>query len=177
MNIIKNPAAFPQQFKNPANSEIHRRTIAVEIQDYADGNVDIFVAGNGTGGTIVAVGEFLKKKNPKTRCIAVGPESSPVLSGGKHGHHKIQGIVAGFAPDVVNTDIINEIIIVKDEDAGNASRRLAKEEGLLCGISTGAATWADIRLASRDESRNKLIVVLFPDSAERYLSTWLINES
>lgn len=170
------PNSFiPQQFKNPANPEIHRKTTAEEIWADTDQKVDIFIAGVGTGGTITGVGEVLKKRNPRVQIIAVEPQKSPVLSGGEAGPHKIQGIGAGFIPDVVNRSILDEIIKVKDEDAGEVSRLAAKNEGLLIGISSGAALWAALQVARRDENSGKLIVVLLPDSGERYLSTWLFE--
>jgi cysteine synthase A len=173
----KIPNSFvPQQFKNPANPEIHRKTTAEEIWKDTDGKVDIFVAGVGTGGTITGVGEALKKKKKDVKIIAVEPEKSPVLSGGQPGPHKIQGIGAGFMPDVVNTSIFNEIIKVKDEDAGITAREAAKQEGLLIGISSGAALWAALQVSRRPENKGKLIVVLIPDTGERYLSTWLFED-
>ncbi len=171
------PGAYmPQQFKNPANPEIHRKTTAEEIWNDTDGKVDILVSGVGTGGTLTGVSEVIKKKKPGLKVVAVEPETSPVLSGGKPGPHKIQGIGAGFVPDVLNTKIIDEIIKVKDEDAGNMARRLAKEEGILGGISSGAAVWATLEVAKREENKDKLIVVVLPDTGERYLSTWLFQE-
>lgn len=171
------PNAFmPQQFKNPANPEIHRKTTAEEIWNDTDGKVDILVSGVGTGGTLTGVSEIIKKKKAGFKAVAVEPESSPVLSGGKAGPHKIQGIGAGFVPDVLNTKMIDEIIKVKDEDAGAAARRLAKEEGILGGISSGAALWAGLEVAGREENAGKLIVVVLPDTGERYLSTWLFKE-
>lgn len=171
------PGAFmPQQFKNPANPEIHRKTTAEEIWNDTDGKVDILISGVGTGGTLTGVSEVIKKRKPGFKAVAVEPETSPVLSGGKPGPHKIQGIGAGFVPDVLNTKIIDEIIKVKDEDAGNMARRLAKEEGILGGISSGAAAWAALQVADRDENNGKLIVVVLPDTGERYLSTWLFQE-
>lgn len=171
------PGSFmPQQFKNMANPAIHRITTAEEIWRDTDGKVDIFIAGVGTGGTITGVGEVLKQKKSSVKIIAIEPEKSPVLSGGAPSPHKIQGIGAGFIPDVLNRSIIDEIIKVSDEDAGIVARRAALEEGLLIGISSGAALWAALQVAQRPEHVNKLIVVLLPDSGERYLSTWLFDE-
>jgi len=165
-----------QQFTNQANPEIHRRTTAEEIWNDTDGKVDILVAGVGTGGTITGVAEVIKERKKDFRAVAVEPESSPVLSGGKPGLHKIQGIGAGFVPGVLNRGILDEIIRVKDEDAGRIARRLARLEGLLVGISSGAACWAALELAKRRENRGKMIVVVLPDTGERYLSTWLFQE-
>jgi len=167
---------IPQQFKNPANPEIHRLTTAEEIWRDTDGKVDILVAGVGTGGTITGVSEMLKKKKPSFKAIAVEPAGSPVLSGGKPGPHKIQGIGAGFVPDVFKKEFVDEIIQVTNENAGATARRLAKEEGILAGISSGAATWAALEVAKRPENKGKLIVVIIPDTGERYLSTWLFQE-
>ncbi len=170
----KTPKSFiPQQFKNPSNPEIHRKTTALEIWNDTDGQVDIFVGGVGTGGTITGVSEVIKAKKPGFKAIAVEPSASPVLSGGQPGPHKIQGIGAGFVPDVLNTKVIDEIIQVTNEDAFVMARRLAKEEGILCGISSGAAAWAALEVARRPENKDKLIVVLLPDTGERYLSTAL----
>jgi len=162
---------IPQQFKNPANPEIHRKTTAEEIWRDTDGKVDFLVAGVGTGGTITGVGEVIKSRKPSFQVVAVEPDASPVLSGGAKGPHKIQGIGAGFIPDVLNTGIYDEIVRVKDDDAMDTARRMAKEEGLLVGISSGAATWAALQVASRAENSGKLIVVIIPSFGERYLST------
>ena len=166
-----------QQFANPANPEIHRTTTAEEIWQDTDGGVDIVVAGVGTGGTITGVAEALKSRKASMKAIAVEPADSPVLSGGKPGPHKIQGIGAGFVPDVLRTDLVDEVIQVKHEDAGAVARRLAREEGILVGISGGAALWAAIEMAARPDNKDKLIVVVLPDTAERYLSTWLFEDS
>ena len=174
--VAENPNYFmPQQFKNPSNPEVHRLTTAEEIWRDTEGKVDILVSGVGTGGTITGVTEVIKKRKPEFRAIAVEPTDSPVLSGGKPGSHKIQGIGAGFVPDVLRTDLVDEIIKVTNEDAGNTARRLAKEEGILAGISSGAAAWAALKVARRRENEGKLIVVVLPDTGERYLSTWLFQ--
>ena len=167
---------MPQQFKNAANPEVHRLTTAEEIWRDTEGKVDILVAGVGTGGTITGVTEVLKKRKAGFKAIAVEPAASPVLSGGKPGPHKIQGIGAGFKPDVLRLDLVDEIIKVTNEDAGTTARRLAREEGILAGISSGAAAWAALEVARRKESEGKLIVVVLPDTGERYLSTWLFQE-
>ncbi|MRR36268.1 cysteine synthase A [bacterium] len=171
------PNSFvPQQFKNPANPEIHRATTAEEIWNDTDGNVDIVVGGVGTGGTITGVGDVLKARKPGLKIVAVEPFDSPVLSGGQPGPHKIQGIGAGFVPDVLNTDVIDEIFKVKNDEAFAVGRRLAVEEGLLVGISGGAAAFAALQVAKRPENAGKRIVVILPDTGERYLSTALFQE-
>jgi len=164
-------AFLPDQFSNPANPEIHRRTTGPEILDALDGRVDVFVAGVGTGGTITGVGEVLKERNPDVRIVAVEPASSPVLGGGRPGPHRIQGIGAGFVPEVLNRDVIDEIIPVGDEDAIETAREIARSEGVLSGISGGAAAWGALQVAARPESRGQRIVVILPDSGERYVST------
>jgi cysteine synthase A len=174
----RTPGAFmPQQFENPANPEAHRRTTAEEIWRDTDGKVDILVSGVGTGGTVTGVSEVIKKRKKDFKAIAVEPRRSPVLSGGSRGPHGIQGIGAGFVPAVLNTAVLDEIVLVEDADAGATARRLAREEGLLVGISSGAAAWAALEVAKRPENKGKLIVAILPDSGERYLSTWLFEEA
>ncbi len=174
--VAKTPGAFmPQQFKNPANPEIHRKTTAEEIWNDTDGAVDILVAGVGTGGTITGIAEALKERKPEFKAIAVEPEDSPVLSGGNPGRHTIQGIGAGFVPEVLRTDLIDEIVKVSNDDAGETARRLAREEGILVGISAGAAAWAAIEVARRPENEGKMIVAILCDTGERYLTTWLFE--
>ncbi|MBO7727709.1 MAG: pyridoxal-phosphate dependent enzyme, partial [Oscillospiraceae bacterium] len=171
------PNAFiPGQFVNPANPAIHRATTGPEVWEDTDGEVDIFVAGVGTGGTITGVGEYLKEQNPNVRIVAVEPASSPVLSKGTSGSHKIQGIGAGFVPDVLNTAVYDEIIPVENEDAFAAGKLVGRKEGVLVGISSGAAVWAAIQLARRPENKGKTIVALLPDTGDRYLSTPLFAD-
>lgn len=167
----------PQQFKNPANPQTHRETTAEEIWEDTDGRVDILVSGIGTGGTITGVAEVIKGRKPEFQAIAVEPKDSPVLSGGKPGPHKIQGIGAGFIPEVLRRDLVDEIIQVTNEDAGIMARRLVREEGILAGISSGAATWVALEVARRPENEDKLIVVVLPDTGERYLTTWLFQDN
>lgn len=172
------PNSFvPQQFNNPANPQIHRETTAEEIWNDTGGEVNILISGVGTGGTITGVAEVIKKRKPGLKAIAVEPEDSPVLSGGKPGAHKIQGIGAGFIPQVLNRDVIDEIILVSNNHAAEAARKLAKLEGIIAGISSGAALWAALEVAKRKENKGKLIVVILPDTGERYLSTWLFQEA
>ncbi len=165
-----------QQFENPSNPEIHRKTTAEEIWNDTEGEIDIFVAGVGTGGTITGVGEVLKKRKPSVKIVAVEPFDSPVLSEGRSGIHKIQGIGAGFVPKILNREVIDEIIKVKNENARETARRLAREEGVFVGISSGAAMWAALEVAKREENKDKLIVVILPDTGERYLSSWLFDD-
>ena len=165
-----------QQFENPANPEIHRRTTAEEIWKDTDGRIDIFVGGTGTGGTITGVGEVLKPRRPSLKIIAAEPADSPVISGGKPGPHKIQGWGPGFVPKVLNTKVLDEVIRVRNDDAGEMARRLCKEEGILAGISCGGAAWAAREVARRPENEGKLIVVVLPDTGERYLSTWVFED-
>jgi cysteine synthase A len=169
-------AVLLRQFENPANPEAHRKTTAREIWDDTDGRVDIVVAGIGTGGTLTGIAEFLKEQKPDVKTIAVEPRDSPVLSGGKPGAHQIQGIGAGFVPGLYKKELIDEVIGVDHKDAGEIARRLAREEGILTGISGGAALYAALKVARRQENQHKWIVVILPDSGERYLSTWLFNE-
>ncbi len=173
----RTPDSFmPQQFRNPANPKVHRETTALEIWDDTDGRVDILVSAVGTGGTLTGVAEVIKEKKPGFRVVAVEPKKCPVLSGGPPGPHRIQGIGAGFIPDVLKTELIDEVVQVDDDDAGEMARRLASQEGMLVGVSSGAAAWAAVQVARRPESEGKLIVVILPDTGERYLSTWLFDE-
>jgi cysteine synthase A len=175
--VAQNPNSFiPQQFKNPANPEVHRLTTAEEIWRDTDGRADILVSGVGTGGTITGVAEVIKKRKPEFKAIAVEPANSPVLSGGSPGPHKIQGIGAGFIPDILRMDLVDEIIKVTNDDAGTMARRLIREEGILGGISSGAAAWVALEVARRPQNKGKLIVVVLPDTGERYLSTWLFQD-
>ena len=175
--VSENPHYFmPQQFNNPANPEIHRLTTAEEIWRDTDGEVDILISGVGTGGSITGIAEVIKARKPQFQAIAVEPINSPVLSGGKPGPHKIQGIGAGFIPAVLRTDLIDDIVKVGNEEAGAMAKRLAREEGILAGISSGAAAWAALEVAKRPENEGKLIVVILPDTGERYLSTWLFQD-
>jgi cysteine synthase A len=167
---------MPLQFSNPANPEIHRRTTAMEIWNDTDGKVDIFVAGVGTGGTITGVADVIKKKKPSFKAVAVEPAGSPVLSGGEPGPHKIQGIGAGFIPQVLRRDLVDEVVTVRNEEAGLMARRLASEEGILAGISSGANVHAAVKVASRPENRGKMVVTVICDTGERYLSTWLFQD-
>jgi len=175
--LLKNKNSYmPQQFKNSANPEIHKKTTAEEIWRDTGGKIDIFVAGVGTGGTLTGVAEVIKKRKPSVKVIAVEPKESPVLSGGEPGPHKIQGIGAGFVPDILNVSLIDEIFKVSNDEAMKTARRLAREEGILCGISSGAAAYAALEIGKRKENKGKLIVVIFPDTGERYLSTELFEE-
>ena len=175
--VASNPSAFmPQQFKNPANPMIHRQTTGEEIWRDTDGQVDILVCGVGTGGTITGVAEVIKKRKPEFKAIAVEPADSPVLSGGRPGPHKIQGIGAGFVPEVLRLDLVDEVIKVSNDDAGETARLLARQEGILAGISSGAATWAALEVARRPENKGALIVAVLPDTGERYLTTWLFQQ-
>jgi cysteine synthase A len=175
--LAKDPRYYyiPQQFRNPSNPEVHRKTTAEEIWRDTDGKVDILVAGVGTGGTITGIADVIKSRKPGFKAIAVEPSDSPVLSGGKPGPHKIQGLAPGFVPDVLRLDLVDEIIKVEYDDAIKTARRLAKEEGILVGISSGAAAWAGLQVAARSENKGKQIVVILPDTGERYLSTELFE--
>jgi cysteine synthase A len=171
------PKSFvPQQFRNPANPDIHRRTTALEIWEDSGGAADILISGVGTGGTITGVAEVIKQKKPSFRAVAVEPAASPVLSGGAPGPHKLQGIGAGFVPEILNTGVIDEIVLVRDDDALRTARRVAREEGIPCGISSGAAAWAALQVAARPENAGTFLVVIFPSSADRYLSTSLVED-
>ena len=175
--LARTPRGYmPQQFKNPVNTAVHRETTAREIWEDTQGRVDILVAGVGTGGTISGVAEAIKERKPGFRVVAVEPAGSPVLSGGEPGPHGIQGIGAGFVPDILRTDLIDEVIAVSDEDAGETARSMAREEGIPAGISSGAAVWAALAVAGREENAGKLVVVIIPSSGERYLSTWLYEQ-
>ena len=175
--VAGTPGAWmPQQFRNPANPEAHRKTTAEEIWNDTEGTVDVLVAGVGTGGTITGCAQVLKQRKPSFRAVAVEPVKSPVLSGGRPGPHKIQGIGAGFVPEVVRRELIDEVLQVREDDAGETARRLAKEEGILCGISAGANVWAALQVAARPDSAGKLIVTVICDTGERYLSTWLFQD-
>ena len=175
--LAKDPRYYyiPQQFRNPSNPEVHRKTTAEEIWRDTDGKVDFVVAGVGTGGTITGIAEVIKSRKPGFKAVAVEPSAAPVLSGGKPGPHKIQGLAPGFVPDVLKLDLVDEIVKVEYEDAVKTARRLAREEGILAGISSGAATWAGLQLAARSENKGKQIVVILPDTGERYLSTELFE--
>jgi cysteine synthase A len=175
--LAKDPRYYyiPQQFRNPSNPEVHRKTTAEEIWRDTDGKVDILVAGVGTGGTITGIADVIKSRKPGFKAIAVEPSASPVLSGGNPGPHKIQGLAPGFVPDVLRLDLVDEIIKVEYDDAIKTARRLAKEEGILVGISSGAAAWAGLQVAARPENKGKQIVVILPDTGERYLSTELFE--
>jgi cysteine synthase A len=172
------PLSFiPQQFNNPANPRIHRETTAVEIWDDTEGEVDIFVSGVGTGGTITGCAEVLKDRKPEVKLVAVEPAGSPILSGGQAGPHRIQGIGAGFVPEVLRRDLIDEVVTVHDDDAAVTTKRLAVVEGILAGISSGAAVWAALEVSKRPENQGKLVVVILPDTGERYLSTWVFTDA